>query len=572
MRVNYDITKVPFSRYGSYFSFLHNDWGPLGTGLYLRAHYGKTAQSFKIEPIRNGEVLKYETELSSDILKLKTDGDGEVEFVISPLGTIRIRGRGVSLRLEMPPERWTWAYQIPGAWAFNFSPYQFQLALEMMQGSIDVVAPWEKGKGFCWETKYAIVTLSPGESGIFQAAIDDFLTTWIKPERPSFDSCRDEVVREYEKWTEGLPEVNDEYREALDLAAYVNWSAVVAPAGYITRPTMYMSKAGMCNVYNWDNVFNAMAHCNHQPELAWDQLLVMADYQDEYGKSPTSMNRSEFRTTITNSPVHGWGLRYMRDKNPSLLTPERMTEAYKYLSGWIDWICKYRIWPGDRLPFHHHGFDSGWDNSSIFDHGVPVITPDYAAYIILQMEVLGELAEAAGRGKDAAAWKQRAEHMTKALVEDLWQDNRFVGIVRPSGKTVVCESLLICMPIVLGKRLPEEVRKHLVIRIKDHLTPHGLATEKLDSSNYVEGGYWRGPIWAPSTMLVTSGLQETGENELAEKIMRSFCEMCKENGFYENFDPVTGKGYYDTAYTWTSSVFMMFANQLHKKSGQSSGL
>ena len=66
-------------------------------------------------------------------------------------------------------------------------------------------------------------------------------------------------------------------------------------------------------------------------------------------------------------------------------------------------------------------------------------------------------------------------------------------------------------------------------------------------------------------MLVTSGLQDVGENELAGSIMRSFCDMCKEHGFYENFDPVTGKGYYDSAYTWTSSVFMMFANQLREE-------
>ncbi len=87
--------------------------------------------------------------------------------------------------------------------------------------------------------------------------------------------------------------------------------------------------------------------------------------------------------------------------------------------------------------------------------------------------------------------------------------------------------------------VPEEVRGALLSRIRDHLTPHGLATEKLDSPNYVEGGYWRGPIWAPSTMLVTSGLQEIGEHELAQSIMKSFCDMCAANGFYENFDPVT---------------------------------
>ncbi|MDT8391078.1 MAG: hypothetical protein RRC34_11275 [Lentisphaeria bacterium] len=562
----FDISKVPFSRYGSYFSLSINDWGPLGTGLYLRAHYGKSPMVFRIDPVRDGQVLAYDTEASPSLLKLTAAGGGDVEFVISGDGTARLRGRGVSLRLEMPAERWTWAYQIPGAWAFNYSPCQFQLALDMLRGDLDVVAPWRKGKGFCYETTHAVMTLSGDAEGCFEAAIDDFLTTWIKPERATFDTCREAVAREYAEWTRGLPEVGGGDAAACDLAAYVNWSAVVNPAGYVTRPAMYMSKMGMCNVYNWDNVFNAMAHCAHRPGLAWDQLLIMADHQDTYGKSPSSMNRNEIRMTITNSPIHGWGLRYMRAANPGLLTPERRAEAYDYLSRWTEWIRTCRVWPGDRLPFHHHGFDGGWDNASIFDQGVPVITPDYAAYTILQMEVLSDLAKELGRAEEAVVWNRRAEDMLTALVEDLWRDDRFIGILRPSGKAVFCDSLLICMPLVLGTRLPEDVRTHLVARVKDHLTPHGLATEKLDSPAYVEGGYWRGPIWAPSTMLITSGLIEIGEAELARTIMRAFCDMCAENGFYENFDPITGKGYYDTAYTWTSSVFMMFARMLHGNS------
>lgn len=562
----YDLDKVPFSRFGSYFSFLINDWGPLGNGLYLRVHSERSPQVFKIDPMRDGEVLTFETQTSPSILRLKPAGGGLIEFVISDLGTVRVRGEGVSLRLDMPAERWTWAYQVPGAWAFNYSPHQVQLALQMLRGDVDVVAPWQKGKGFCWETTHAVVAVRPDASGRFEAAIDEFLTTWVAPARPPFDECQRQVEKEYADWTVGLPEVDAEYVATRDLAAYVNWSAVVDPAGCVTRPTMYMSKAGMCNVYNWDNVFNAMAHCRHRPQLAFDQLLVMADHQDEFGKSPTSLNRSSMRTTITNSPVHGWGLRYMWDTNPSMMTPPRMAEAYEYLSRWTDWICNHRTWPGDRLPHHQHGFDGGWDNSSIFDQGVPVITPDYAAYTILQMEVLGDLAEAMGRRDAAEQWRARSGNMLNALVEDLWHEDRFVGIIRPSGKKVVCDSLLICMPMVLGRRLPKMIQDRLVARIKSHLTPHGLATEKLDSPNFVQGGYWRGPIWAPSTMLVTSGLLEIGQTELAHSIMRSFCQLCVDHGFYENFDPVTGKGYYDSAYTWTSSVFMLFANYFNQRS------
>jgi putative isomerase len=562
----FEIDKVPFSRFGSYLSMGVNDWGALGKALYLRVNAGKSPMVFRIDPMRDGDLLSYEIETSPTLLTLRPVGGGTIEFVIAGDDTVRLRGEGVSVRLEMPGERWVHTYEQPGGvWAFNMSPHAVQIALEPLKGELAMDAPWGQGKGFCYESQHMVASLTPDSSGRIEAAVDDFLSTWIRPERPAFADCLAAVEAEYAQWVQGLPEVDNEYVEARDLAAYVNWSAVVNPAGYVTRPTMYMSKVGMCNVYNWDNVFNAMAHCSHQPQLAWDQLLVMADHQDEFGKSPSSLNRSEIRTTITNSPVHGWGLRYMWDHNPEMMTPERMQEAYDYLSRWTEWITNHRTWPGDRLPYHHHGFDGGWDNASIFDQGVPIITPDQAAYVILQMEILADLAQAMGRDEESAAWKARAATMLTALIEDLWKEDHFVGMLKPSGRIVECESLLICMPMVLGKRLPAEVQKHLLARIKDHLTPHGLATEKLDSPNYVEGGYWRGPIWAPSTMLITSGLMDIGETELATTIMRSFCDMCKENGFYENFDPITGKGYYDTAYTWTSSVFMMFANALYNQ-------
>jgi putative isomerase len=480
----FNIEEVPFSRFGSYFSMSIHDSEVQGKALYLRIHYDNSPKAFRIDPVRDGKVLDYEIESSPTLLTLRPDGGGRIDFVIAGDGTLRMRGSGISLQLEMPKGRWTNAYAMPsGVWAFNMIPHEVQLALEPLKGILKMDAPWETGKGFCWESSRMIALLSPDQDGIFEAAIDDFITTWIKPDRPDFDVCCNEVSQEYLQWTKGLPAVEERFRETRDLAAYVNWSATVAPSGNIKRPTMYMSKMGMCNVYNWDNVFNAMAHCRHQPELAWDQLMVMADHQDEYGKGASNMNRSALRFIVANSPIHGWGLRYMWDKNPDMITPERQSEAFNYLSRWTDWICNHRTWPEDRLPVHHHGFDCGWDNSSIFDQGVPIITPDQSAYLVLQMETLADLAEALGRNQEALAWRKRRDEMLNALIEDLWQNDRFVGILRPSGKKVICESLLICMPMVLGKRLPKEIQTHLVTRIKDHLTPHGLATEKLDSPN-----------------------------------------------------------------------------------------
>jgi hypothetical protein len=38
--------------------------------------------------------------------------------------------------------------------------------------------------------------------------------------------------------------------------------------------------------------------------------------------------------------------------------------------------------------------------------------------------------------------------------------------------------------------------------------------------------------------------------------------MAQQSGMHENFDAITGDGLRDPAYTWTSSVFLIFAHQL----------
>lgn len=564
MSVPFDLAKCPFSRFGSYFSMslITGDYGTLGKGLYLFTHHGNSPQAFRIDPVRDGEVLAFETDTSPSQLALKPHGGGEIAFVISGKGTVRVRGRGVGLRLEMPPQRWRFAYELPGgAWGFNMSRDGVQLALEKLSGAMHVDAPWVKGKGFCKESGRMVAVLTPGDDGTFEAAIDEFTTTWIRPERPAFDACREEVAQAYAQWTKGLPEVEAQYAATRDLAGYVNWSATVDPVGYLTRETMLMSKMGMCRVFGWDHAFNAMAHVRHAPDLAWDQLMVMSDKQDKYGKCPDNMNDTNIMYLFAKPPVQGWALRRMWDENPALLTAERRTEAYSYLTKWSNWLCHHRTWPGDVLPFYIHGFDSGWDNSTIFDEGVPLIAPDLAAYLVLQFEVLADLAAAMNKESEAAAWRERRDGMLAALVEKLWKGDRFVGMLRPSGKIVDCESLITCMPMVLGRRLPEQIRTALVARIREHLTPWGLATEKPGSPRYMECGYWRGPIWAPSSLLIVSGLADIGEDELVKTLARGFCRMCVEHGFFENFDAKTGAGHFDTAYTWTSSVFMILASQ-----------
>ncbi|MFD0663105.1 MGH1-like glycoside hydrolase domain-containing protein [Thermocatellispora tengchongensis] len=231
-------------------------------------------------------------------------------------------------------------------------------------------------------------------------------------------------------------------------------------------------------------------------------------------------------------------------------------EIYRLLERWTTfWLTARRV-PGHELPHYQHGNDSGWDNATTFDPGRVVETADLAAFLVLQMR---ELARRAPDPDAAARWSGAADRMRDALLAELWTGDRFVARCAHSGATWSSSSLLDLMPIVLGGELPEPVHTALAARIAEHLTAFGPATEHPSSEHYQDDGYWRGPIWAPSTVLIEDGLRRAGHTATADEISARFRRLCEQSGFAENFDARTGEGLRDRAYTWTASAYLILA-------------
>ena len=79
--------------------------------------------------------------------------------------------------------------------------------------------------------------------------------------------------------------------------------------------------------------------------------------------------------------------------------------------------------------------------------------------------------------------------------------------------------------------------RQLVARLVEgaFITDWGPATESPRSSYYEDDGYWRGPIWAPTTYLLWDGLRRQGEGALAREIAQRFCALANAHGMAENF-------------------------------------
>lgn len=237
---------------------------------------------------------------------------------------------------------------------------------------------------------------------------------------------------------------------------------------------------------------------------------------------------------------------------------------------WTDFWLTVRRAPDAALPHYQHGNDSGWDNATTFDPERVVVTADLTAFLVLQLHELAALATELGRDDDARGWTRTARTTQAALLDELWTGEWFVARGADSGDTWGSSSLLDLMPIALGEHLPENVAKTLATRIEAHLTPYGLATELPTSPHYRPDGYWRGPIWAPATVLVEDGLRRAGHHRLADEISTRFRRLCETHGFAENFDALTGTGLRDRAYTWTAAAYLLLA-EAHALRGAPSG-
>jgi glycogen debranching enzyme len=294
--------------------------------------------------------------------------------------------------------------------------------------------------------------------------------------------------------------------------------------------------------------------------------MVMFDHADEHGAIPDSINDRTITWNWSKPPVHGWTLLELM-KQPALADPARLKEIYRPLSAWTRWWLDHRDSDGDGVSDYHHGNDSGWDNSTIFDVGCPVEGADLTAFLAVQTRALAEVASRLGRRDDAAEWKRTGDKLLELLLAHNWRGNRFVSPRSGDHAVADGDSLIDWMPLVLGSALPRSVLRPLVAGLTEpgrFVTDWGCATESLWSRFYEYNSYWRGPIWAPPMMILCDGLARAGEAALARDLAARFCRSCAASGSAENFDPKTGAGLCDRAYTWTASVFLLLANRLLK--------
>ncbi|MEU5592742.1 trehalase family glycosidase [Streptomyces sp. NPDC020298] len=569
----FSVHDIPFSTHGSWFGISPVVAEKTRAGdLHLVSHQNGMHAVLRLIPLvaATGDRAESRVEATAGLLSWVGEG-GRVDLAYESPDTVRLRGSGLGIGVRaaaqvLTPFSGTYFFDDPATGAHVFTSYETgrRYRVTVLSGTVTGTA----GAQALGDADRGL-TVAAEPEGAWELAIEELDTS-----RPAYASSTafDEVVeaaqRSFAAFADAVAPWRSAATPAAELAAYVLWSATVRPTGLVTRPAVLMSKHWMDKVWSWDHCFNALALAPGCPELALDQFALPFDHQDDSGALPDSVTHSEVLRNFVKPPIHGWAFGHLRRRLPTPPGRAELAEVYDRLERWTDFWLTARRAPGAELAHYQHGNDSGWDNATTFDPERVVVTADLAAFLVLQLRELSSLAEELGKRDEAIRWSRAAEEIQAALLDQLWTGDRFVARGARTGDTWSSAGLLDLMPVVLGEHLPGEVSSALADHIKAHLTPYGLATELTTSPHYLADGYWRGPIWAPATVLIEDGLRRAGHQRLADDISARFRSLCETHGFAENFDALTGTGLRDRAYTWTASSYLLLAEAHAHRDGR----
>jgi len=288
------------------------------------------------------------------------------------------------------------------------------------------------------------------------------------------------------------------------------------------------------------------------------------------------MTINEILYDYTKPPVYGWTFyKLLGILDPAstishpkfeLLPRHRLEEIYTSVAKFTRYWFDHRSTSTSALPYYSHGNDSGWDNSTAYDDQTVCISPDLAGFLVLQCDLLAKLGKhlSADHG---AEWSELRDRTSAALVSELWDESAQAFAFKDAydGRTWTTSTLLQFMPLVAAPFLPSSVVKTCVAKLEPYLTEWGLATERPDSTHYEPDGYWRGPIWAPPSLILESAIRAAGHAEVADTIAQRYIGLCEHGGFAENYNALRGEGNRDLSYTWSASAYLTLRYEMERR-------
>jgi Trehalase len=410
-----------------------------------------------------------------------------------------------------------------------------------------------------------------------------------------------------------------------------NWRG----ASTVPSPALYPHQ------WSWDSACIAMGYSRTNQERAEQELrslfvgqwrngllphIVFAEGQayfpgPEFWRTDLSPDapRTPRTSGIVQPPVHATAVlqvyRYGRDRERAAAF---LAELAPKLEAWHDYLYAERNRSGDGLIEIWHPWESGMDNSPLWDPvfarieladgEVPeyeridrkLVEPaerptdeeyDYYAYLVklyrdrsydgaairadctfvvhdvlfnsLLVQANRDLAEIARlAGGDGERHERRAELTAAAIEERLWRGGEHSYLDRDvrSGEWITVRVGSAFAPLYAGTPSEERAR-FLVERLREFgvgVPPAGWAVPSLatDDPAFESIRYWRGPVWPMVNWVTYRGLRRYGYDDEAAQLRAGVLELARREGFWEHYNPLTARGQGGEQFAWTAALIL----------------
>ena len=206
--------------------------------------------------------------------------------------------------------------------------------------------------------------------------------------------------------------------------------------------------------------------------------------------------------------------------------------------------------------------DRDYDEAKIRE-GCPFLVQDvlFNALLCRADQDLAQIARVLG--EDPTPLEERARKTAHAMNEKLWDEEH--GIYLDFDLAAGCPLQVYVAPnlVPLYAAIPDEGRASRMVDALES-AGFGLSDERITPvPSYDRYGfaffptrYWRGPVWVNINWLLMRGLQRYGYEEQAQHLRETIFSLCRDQGFYEYYDPTTGLGHGSDLFSWTAALLL----------------
>jgi glycogen debranching enzyme len=173
---------------------------------------------------------------------------------------------------------------------------------------------------------------------------------------------------------------------------------------------------------------------------------------------------------------------------------------------------------------------------------------------------LGELADELE--EDGVPYRERAERTARSVDEHLWDpaERTYFNLDVAIGEHVPVRSAASLAPLYAGipgaERAAQllEVNRPLIVTVP----PEGKAVASIgvDDPAFEPARYWRGPVWPMLNWVSYRGLTRYRYLREAADVRMGMIELVRREGFWEHYNPLTGRGQGAPQFAWTAGLVL----------------